>query len=533
MGIKSYSLNDSPKINNLKDLVSYCAKKYKNKDAFVFEDEHQHVIQISYMDFLNDINALGTALYNFDFKNTVIALVAENSYHWILSYFSVVNGGNIIVPLAPDMSESDMQEILVSTQASCVITSQKFIDKIQKLDIKLRRILVIEKDIESLKSFGNKLIKNDRLDFVNYIIKQDSCSTIVYTSGTTSKPKGVMLSQKNIASNASAILRNLSITGLSILVLPLHHTYAFTAAVLSPILAGQTIAINKNLKELNRDFIKYKPKNIFLVPMMVESLYKQVLIEIKKRNKKSLIRFMLLISNIFLRIGIDLRKTFFSSIHKLFGGNLELIISGGSALRVNYIKKFRELGIKVLNGYGITECSPVIAVNRNNYFKDESVGLILDGISAKIVDNELLVKGDCVFKGYYKDEKETSSALYDGWFKTGDFGYIDKDGFLYITGRKKNIIILSNGKNISPEELERYFYSLDYVQEALVYQFGDKINAQVYCGGKNTDFYKLKIKEDLKNINRELPMYKSISQVIIREKEFSKTPTEKIKRLDT
>ena len=529
---KPYPLNDSPQIYNLKDLISYCANEYKDKTAFMFENDNKQIIKISYIDFLNEVNALGTALYDINFHNVTVALVAENSYYWILSYFAVVNGGNIIVPLDPDMSESNMKKILLATNALCVITSQKFINKIKKLDIYLQHIFIIDKNIESLIGNGKKLIQNGKLDFVNYPIQQDNCSVIIYTSGTTNEPKGVMLSQKNIATNATALIKNLSLIGSNILVLPLYHTYAFTASVLATMLFGRTIAINKNLRHLNNDFVRYKPQHIFLVPMIIESLYKQIWIQAKKQNKEDLLKILIWISNMLLKIGIDMRKIFFSSIHNSFGGKLELIISGGASLRNDYIKGFRELGVKILSGYGITECSPVISVNRNNYFKDKSVGQILDGIEAKIVDNELLIKGECVFKGYYKNSYETSVAFYNSWFKTGDIGHIDKDGFLYITGRKKNLIVLSNGKNISPEELEGYFYNLSYVQEVLVYQDNDRINAQIFCGKENTELYRLQIEQDLKRINRQLPIYKNISQVFVRENEFPKTSTKKIKRLN-
>lgn len=526
-----YPLNNSPQIDNFKDLVLYCANEYKDKTAFVFENDCRQIVKVSYVDFLNDINALGATLYGLDLHNATIALIAENSYHWILSYFAVINGGNIIVPLDPDMLENDMEKILTATQISCVITSKRFINKIRNLNVDLPHIIVMENDIESFINYGKELIKNGKSDFVDCLIQKDKRSTIIYTSGTTSTPKGVILSQKNITTNATAIIKNLSLTGSNLLVLPLYHTYAFTAAVLAPMLSGKTIAINKSLRQLNNDFVRYSPQHIFLVPMLIESLYKQIWIEAKRQNKKWLLKILIWISNIFLKLGIDLRKTFFSNVHNLFGGKLELIISGGAALRNDYIQGFRQFGTRVLVGYGITECSPVIAVNRNEYFKDESVGQILDGIEAKIVDGEILIKGENVFKGYYKNDDETNAAFHNGWFKTGDIGYIDEEGFLYITGRKKNLIILSNGKNISPEELEGYFYKLNYVKEVLVYQTEDKINAQIYCGKENAQLYRLQIEQDLKSINRQLPLYKNISQVIIMEKEFPKTSTKKIKRL--
>jgi len=275
---------------------------------------------------------------------------------------------------------------------------------------------------------------------------------------------------------------------------------------------------------------KYQPQNLILVPMIVESLYKQIWTQAKMKKKDGLLRKLVSISNVLLKFGIDLRKVLFFSIRNSFGGKIDFIISGGAPIQDKYVKGFYELGIQVLNGYGITECSPVLAVNRNRYFREYSVGQVLDGVKINIVDDEILVKGDVVTAGYYQDESQTAEAFQDDWFKTGDLGYIDGDGFLYITGRKKNLLILSNGKNISPEELEEYFYDLDYVKEVIVYQNGDQIEVEVYFGNESPELYREQIEKDLKIINSKLLKYKNITKLIISEKEFPKTSTQKIRR---
>lgn len=240
---------------------------------------------------------------------------------------------------------------------------------------------------------------------------------------------------------------------------------------------------------------------------------------------------MLRNSNFFLKLKIDLRRFLFRDVHHYFGGNLDFIISGGASLPDKYVRGFRELGIQILNGYGITECSPVIAVNRNHYYRDQSVGQVLDGVKVKIVNDEIWVKGDMVTNGYYKNTSLTAEVFEDGWFKTGDLGYLDEDGFLYITGRKKNLIVLGNGKKISPEYLENYLYDLDYVKEAVVYQNGDKIEAEVYLGNVDEESYSKRIEQDLVAINGKLISYKRISKVFIRKTEFPKTSTPKIRKL--
>ncbi|MDD4492805.1 MAG: AMP-binding protein [Eubacteriales bacterium] len=528
---RPYPLNTVPPVKNLKEFVLYCANEYADRTAFQFE-QYNEIIRISFREFLNDINGLGTMLRYLGLHSEKVALIGDNSYKWILSYFAVVNGGSIIVPLDPETKEDDLAKLLMNTKISCVICSERFFDKIQKIQdtVNINQIYILEKDISDLVCQGNELIgKGERL-FIDYAVQDNACSAILYTSGTTSQPKGVMLSHKNIATNAVVSIKNVFFAGTSILVLPLYHTFSFTASVLCVLLSGRTISINKNLKELKNDFNKYQPQNLVLVPMIVESLYKQIWIQAKKKKMDKLLRTIIAASNTLLKIKIDMRKILFSSIRNSLGGKLDFIISGGAPIQDKYIKGFRELGIQILNGYGITECSPVLAVNRNHYFRNHSVGQVLDGVKIKIIDDEILVKGDMVTMGYYNNEKQTAEAFQDDWFKTGDLGYIDDDGFLYITGRKKNLIILSNGKNISPEEIEEYLYKLDYVKEAIIYQNGDQIEAEVYFGNENTELHSKKLEKDLIIINNRLPIYKNISRIIIRGTEFPKTSTKKIRR---
>lgn len=528
---RPYPLNKVPEIKNLKEFALYCANTYKNSIAFQFE-QNKEVLKISFQEFWNDINALGTMLYKLGQNGMKVILIGENSYQWILTYFAVVNSGNIVVPLDPETSEDDLITLIRKTAASCVICSNKYLDKIQKIhtEIETQLLYVLEKDIPILIKKGKEFIEEGERGFINCKIQDDMCSTILYTSGTTSQPKGVMLSHKNIATDTVISIKNVYFAGTSVLVLPLYHSFSFTAGVLCVLLSGRTVSICKNLKELKNDIEKYHPQNLVLVPMIVESLYKQIWIQAKKMKKDKTLRKLVAISNVLLKIGIDLRKMLFSSVRNSFGGKLDFIISGGAPLQNKFVKGFREMGIQILNGYGITECSPVLSVNRNHYFRDYSVGQILDDIDIEILDGEIMVKGDIVTAGYYQDEKQTAEAFQDGWFKTGDLGYIDEDGFLYITGRKKNLIILSNGKNISPEEIEEELYKLDYIKEAVVYQNGDRIKAEIYCGNENVELYKKQIDQDLKMVNNKLPSYKNITSVMLRDVEFPKTSTKKIRR---
>ena len=404
---KPYPLNTVPKINNLKEFILYCASTYKDRTAFQFERDND-VLKISFQEFLDNVNGLGTQLHHIGFRDAKIALIGENSYDWILSYFAVVNGGNIIVPLDPETTEDDLGTLLSNTEVSCVICSEKCLGKIQRIQnqLNLQQIYVFEKDMSDLVSQGKELIEKGGRTFIDYTIQDDKCSAILYTSGTTSQPKGVMLSHKNIATDAVISIKSVFFAGTSILVLPLYHTFSFTASILCVMLSGRAISINKNLKELKNDFDKYQPQNLVLVPMIVESLYKQIWIQAKKKKKDGTLRKLIAISNALLKMGIDIRKLLFSSVRKSFGGRLDIIISGGAPLQDKYVKGFRELGIQVLNGYGITECSPVLAVNRNHYFRDQSVGQVLDGIEIKIVDEEILVRLQDIITPYLGDPCE-------------------------------------------------------------------------------------------------------------------------------
>ena len=527
-----YPLNVVPQINNLKEMIMYCTKTYKNATAFQFENNCKNE-KISFEQFHQDINRLGTILHSMDLKKNNIALIGENTYEWIISYFATVNSGNIIIPINPKTSEDELILLLLETNITAVFVSGKLLDIIQKIkkSTELQTIICME-DMPILLSKGAALLDKGECSFIDYPVQEDACCTILYTSGTIGTPKGVILSHKNLVNDAIAAIKNVYFAGTSLLVLPLYHSFAFTASVLCILLSGKTISINQNLKKLRDNFINYQPQNLILVPMIVESLYKQIWMQAKKSGKDRLLHWLIMLSNCLLKLGIDLRKSLFSSIHDSFGGQLDFIISGGAPIPNKYVKGFRDFGIQVLNGYGITECSPVLAVNRNNYFKDHSAGQVLDGVHLKIIDGEILVKGDVVTAGYYQNEQETNLAFRDGWFKTGDLGYLDNDGFLYITGRKKNLIILSNGENISPEELEDYFYHLDYVKEVIVYQNGEQIEAEVYIVEDKSQCNGLQIEQDLKKINNQLPKYKNISKVNIRETEFPKTSTNKIRRVE-
>ena len=516
--MKNYELNETPHIENLKELVKL-RTQMPNKIAFQYK-KRKEIINVTAMQFKNEIEYLGTYLYNCGLKDSKAALIGENSYQWILSYFAVVTGGNVIVPIDKELSNEDIAGLIKQSGANALIYADTYSDVAKEHGhLKLFNM----KEFEAYISAGKNLIDRGDKSFVDYKIDNRKLCSIIYTSGTTGRPKGVMLCQKNFAADIISSCENVYIAGTSMLTLPLHHTFAFSTSVLSMLLKGVTIPINSSLRNFKQDLKDFKPQNMFLVPLYVETMYKNIWAAADEQGKTRLLKIMFKISNILRKTGIDIRRKIFKSVLDVFGGELDLIVSGGAPINEKYIKFFDDLGITVLNGYGITECSPVVAVNRNRCPVSGSAGLILSCNQIKEKDGEILVKGDNVMLGYYEDEQETNEAFDGEWFKTGDLGYV-KDNYLFITGRKKNLIILSNGKNVSPEELEEKIQQIENVIEVLVYAQNDKVTAEIYA--ERT----AEIKNQINELNKTLPIYKQIQNVKFRAAEFDKTTTKKIKR---
>lgn len=534
---KNYPLYNVEKVNNLKELVNFAEEKYGNKPAFTFERKNERV-SVSYTTFKNDTDALGTALFDLGIKNTRIALIGENSYEWIVAYLATVNGGNTIVPLDKELPLTDLNNILIDCQASVLIYSDDYRDIADGLtgdQIHIKHKFNMKSDLSGLIERGRVIIGTDRA-FVEYDIDNNSLATILYTSGTTGAPKGVMLSHYNIACDVVKSCQNIFFFGVSLLVLPLHHSFAFTCGVLIMLYRGCDTVINKSLKDVAGNLLKFKPNNAFLVPLYIETFYKKVWENARKTGRDALLERLIKVSNCLLKLGIDLRPKLFKKVLASFGGELDVIVSGGAPIDAAYIKGFRDLGLKVRNGYGISECSPVVSVNRNHYCRDGSVGTVLPGLDVKILEpdengrGEICVKGDIVMLGYYNNERATKDAFDDGWFKTGDIGYLDKDGFLFITGRKKNLIILSNGKNIQPEDVESSLSNITYIKESVVYADNDMIVAEVFLDTENEPDCAALLDKDIVKLNKTLPAYKNIGKTVIRDTEFPKTTTKKIKR---
>lgn len=516
--MKNYKSNPTPHIENLKELV-HLRTDMANEIAFRYKKKKE-TVEITATQFKNEIEYLGTYLYGQGIKDSKVALIGENSHEWILSYFAVVCGGNVIVPIDKELSNEDIGDLIKKSGATALIYSDSYSDIAEEH----RHLQLFNmKEFDAYVSDGKSLVNSGNKDFINHEIDNKKLCSVIYTSGTTGKPKGVMLCQKNLTADIIGACENVHIAGSSMLTLPLHHTFAFSTSVLSMLLKGVTISINSSLRSFEKDLKAFNPQNMFLVPLYVEAMYKNIWNKAEEQGKTKALKIALKISHILRKIGIDIRRKAFRNILAELGGNLDLIVSGGAPINEKYIKFFESIGITVLNGYGITECSPVVAVNRNKDARVNSVGLILSCNQIKIQDGEILVKGENVMLGYDNNKDATAEAFDGEWFKTGDLGYV-KDNYLYITGRKKNLIILSNGKNVSPEELEEKIQLIENVIEVMVYAENGCITAEVYA--ENTD----NIQNDINELNKTLPIYKQIAKVKFRECEFDKTTTKKIKR---
>ena len=524
---KPYPYNLREEYKDLKQMVYAKASEIPEKPAFTYSVSKDSTITKSFRDFCDETKALGTYMLENGYGRMHIGIVGENSYEWLLAFFAIVNMGAVAVPIAKDLSPSDILQLTKQAECDAIFVSKSYSDVVDGIE----NVKILElSNIQSFIDEGLKLVELGNTSFETVAIDAEKMAAIFFTSGTTGASKGVMLSHKNMMSDTSFACRNFRLTGNSISVLPFNHTFGLITSVFAPFNYGYCTFINKSTKRVQQDLQIAKPKGTFMVPLFVETFYRTIISTAEKSGKIKALHNAEKISNMLLKVGIDLRKILFKSVHNAFGGNLDYIICGGAPLDEKYVRIFRSWGINLYNGYGITECSPVVSVNRNNYWCDGSVGQILNGCEVHISDDgEVLVKGDNVMLGYYNDEQSTRSVLTDGWYHTGDLGHIDDNGFLFLTGRKKNLIILSNGENVSPEEIEARILHDDAVCEVVVYEDSGKIVAEIFPAEEfigDNDYFDLLIKQ----INNGQPKYKQVNTVRLRNTEFEKNTTKKIIR---
>ncbi len=523
---KPYPLYSLPEITDLKDMVKKHAENYPDRIVFSYSVGKDKIENKTYKEVGNDVDSLGTFLYSKGFRDSHIAIIGENSYEWIVAFMAIVNGGNVAVPIDKEQSPDKIKQLLKQSDCSAAIVSKNVMKNLEDTEILVFSMADFLKYIAE----GQMLINSGNTEYTDYEVNPEKLAAIFFTSGTTGNSKGVMLSHKNMATDINSASRNFLLSGCTLSVLPFHHTFGLITAIFKVFNYGYPTYINKSLKHVQKDLQKVKPQTMFLVPLFLETFYKTIIDTVRKGGKEKKLNNGIKISNFLLKLGIDLRKKLFKDVLSAFGGNLEYVICGGAPLDPKYVKAFRSWGVNILNGYGITECSPVISVNRNHYWRDGSVGQIIDECEVKISDeSEILVKGDNVMLGYYKDEASTKQVLNDGWYSTGDIGHVDSNGFLFITGRKKNLIILSNGENVSPEELEAPILLDEAVAEAVVYGENGILAVQIYPTEEymcNEEYFENLIDE----FNKKQPQYMKINKIVLRKTEFIKNSTKKILR---
>jgi len=543
------------KTRDIKELVNRAYSLYPGKIAFKELSDEKQVHEYSYTRLYEDINAFGTKLISMDMKGKHIAIIGENSYAWVLSYLTVINGVGVAVPLDKELTDADIVSLLKRGDADAVICSETFVDTIRdNLDACPRIKLCIVMNGKANEPFlsqddlindGYRLVGEGNKKYINAVVNPDEMCEIVFTSGTTGANKGVMLSHKNLAAVVYGGMSYIKPGEVSFSVLPISHTYECSCHILGGIYCGITICFNDSLKRVAENLKLFRPYFSVMVPLFLESMHREIWRRAKEDNLDRHLRFGIRFSNMLRSIGIDMRRKIFEPVIEGFGGNLCLVVSGGAPLRPEIEKGMTDLGIDVLNGYGITECGPLVSANSLFAKKKGSVGRIIPGCRVRIDSpnkdgiGEVLVKGDNVMLGYYNDPQSTKAVLTeDGWFRTGDLGRLSRRNYLYINGRKKNLIVLSNGKNVHPEEVEEKILTLPYVKEVMVYappQGGlqGSITACIYLdegyfpGGEDI---KARAKSDIRQMNRNLAAYKRITDIVFRDTEFDKTSTRKIKR---
>lgn len=553
-------------IRDLKDMLVQSAELYGDNEAFYLKSKDGTYKGITYREFKREVDSLGTALVDLGLKGKFIAVIGENRYEWCLTYLAVANGVGIIVPLDRELPRDEIENLLIRSHASAVVfsgTHEKDMRLISSAVPQVEYFINMDADEDDGRFLSMKKIIQkgaDLLDagdrtYIDAEIDPDAFGILIFTSGTTDLAKGVMLSHRNIVSNIMSVCSVLYIddTDSTLIMLPLHHTYACTTSFLLILYNGCRISFIEGLRHIAKNMKETNPSIIMAVPLLLESMYKKIWDSINKQKSTYKVKAALVVSKLLLLLGIDARKKLFRQIHENMGGRLRLIISGAAALDPAVSKGFRNFGIPLMQGYGLTECSPIVTVNQLERFRDDSIGLPLPCNEAMIYKpnkdgvGELIVKGSNVMLGYFENSLATEKAFRDGWFHTGDLARMTREGFFSITGRKKNVIVTKNGKNIYPEEVEAYLNKSPFIAESMVYGKEDEASEETFVYamivpamdiikerlGKSEvtedEVFRI-IDAEVKNVNKKMPLYKRILRFTIRQEEFAKTSTRKIKR---
>lgn len=560
-------------ITDLKHMLNTSVELYADNVAFrqrFVKDEPFR--EITYREALDTVNGLGTALIAHGLKGKRISVIGENCYQWATSYLAAVCGTGVVVPLDKELSAQELKQLVIEADVAAVLFTKKyeemFKDMMASGDTKLELLVNLNGSAgdeaegilswEGLVEEGKKLVEGGDRSFIDAEIYADEMSVLLFTSGTTGIAKGVMLSHRNICEDlmSAPTILNVNTWDIFFSVLPVHHTYECTCGFLMPLYKGASIAYCEGLKYIVKNLAEVRPTMLLAVPLIFENLYNNIMKNVRKQGKEGLVRKVLSINKVTKKIGLDLNKLLLKDILKVFGGRMRVLISGGAAIDPAILQFFNDLGFIAVQGYGLTECAPMAALNPDQHknMRNSSVGHLLPGMEVKIEDKnedgigEICVKGPNVMMGYYNMPEETAKVIRDGWFHTGDLGYVDDKDFIYITGRKKNVIITANGKNVFPEELEYYLGRSNLVSESMVWAQEDEAGQDTVIVatikpdmeeveaviGKEAASDTAQVEKflwaEVDKINEDLPFFKKIKKVTVRREEFEKTTGKKIKR---
>lgn len=570
--MKAFKHDPPREIKDLRDMVQTSAAFFGDKDLYVYKEDKQEV-HFSYNQLRDEVERFGTALNVLGIDEGRVAVIGETSAKVTVTYLGTVNAGGVIVPLDRELTEDQIPEFIERAECDMVVYSASFNGIITKMAAKMPHVKYyipmkgedevdhslpsapVVMQFDEVLKLGEQALNEHNNSYYLHKIDLDKMCAIIFTSGTTGTSKGVMLSMRNLVAAADSSCKGVPYDSKTRLVsvLPQHHTYEMTCSHLAVINLGASEYINDSLKYTMRNFQNYKPTALVLVPLFVETVYKKIWDNIRKKGMEKKVRGLMKFSDTLLKMGIDLRGVFFKEIQAALGGEVKSMICGGAPISPQILKDFYSFGIVIFEGYGITECAPLVAVNPNGAARFGSAGKPVHDEKVRIDKDpaedfgEIVVKGPNVMLGYYKDEAATKAAFThdmknfdnNGWFRTGDIGYIDNDGYIFITGRKKNVIILSNGKNVFPEELEEHLSHDPRIAESVIIgreQNGETIiTALVHPDyekfeGKSDDEIAAEIKEAVNDVNRTLPSFKHMTAVEVMKDEFEKTTSKKIKR---
>lgn len=554
---------------NIREVIYDCTERFADKDAFIIKNkvpkgvkfdtlpEEEKYKHISFKEYRHQIESLGTALVDKGFCGKRVAIIGSNCFEWMLGYYAVVMGVGIVVPLDKGLPDSEIENSITISETDVIFCERSHLEFLNTLvereDSPLKQIVCFD-ELPGYVEEGSKLLEAGDTRFLDLDIDNNAMSILLFTSGTTSSAKAVMLSHKNIASNIYGMQLHEDICehDTNLALLPYHHTFGCTGQLMF-LAQGATTAYCDGLRHIQKNFNEYNIRAFFCVPLIIESIHKKVIQTVEKQGKLKLLRRMQKLSRGLMKIGIDLRRPMFKSVRDGIGGDFRLLINGAAALNPDVQRDFNDWGVLAINGYGLTETAPVIAAESPEYMKRSSTGKSLPNVEVKLEDvdengiGEICARGDNIMLGYYKNQEATDEVLKDGWFHTGDFGMIDSEGYVYITGRKKNVIVLKNGKNIYPEELESTIQGLPYVEENIVFGITKHTDMAIatkivlsaeYLNNHYPDntpeeaeaIMRGIIWDDIKKLNKELPSYKHIEYLTTSCEPMVKTTTSKVKK---